>query len=209
MAKKRREGAIPCIAQRTYLRNGSTKGSVQGIRVDIRGSQKTELSDIAENVGYSNSATAADVLAVWNAMEYEIIRALEDGRRVSLGNLGTLRLEVGTKPGKSTAKSITSKDIEAKGITFTPSKKLSQRLKDITFECDGIIKHELSASRTEEVLTEYFATRQYISARNYATLCHCSESTARRRIAEMIEEGRLVKSGVAKGLYALPTPTDL
>ena len=209
MAKKRREGAIPCIAQRTYLRNGSTKTSVQGIRVDIRSSQKTELSDIAENVGYANSATAADVLAVWNAMEYEIIRALEDGRRVSLGNLGTLRLEVGTKPGKSTAKSVTSKDIEAKGITFTPSKKLSQRLKDITFECDGIVKHELSASRTEEVLTEYFATRQYISARNYATLCHCSESTARRRIAEMIEEGRLVKSGVAKGLYALPTPTDL
>ena len=209
MAKKRREGAIPCIAQRTYLRNGSTKTSVQGIRVDIRSSQKTELSDIAENVGYANSATAADVLAVWNAMEYEIIRALEDGRRVSLGNLGTLRLEVGTKPGKSTAKSITSKDIEAKGITFTPSKKLSQRLKDITFECDGIVKHELSASRTEEVLTEYFATRQYISARNYATLCHCSESTARRRIAELLEEGRLVKSGVAKGLYALPTPTDL
>lgn len=209
MAKKRREGAIPCIAQCTYLRNGSTKASVQGIRIDIRSSQKTELSDIAENVSYANSSTAADVLAVWNAMEYEIIRALEDGRRVSLGNLGTLRLEVGTKPGKSTAKSITSKDIEAKGITFAPSKKLSQRLKDITFECDGIVKHELSASRTEEVLTEYFATRQYISARNYATLCHCSESTARRRIAEMIEEGRLVKSGVAKGLYALPTPTDL
>ena len=209
MAKKRREGAIPCIAQRTYLRNGSTKGSVQGIRVDIRSSQKTELSDIAESVGYANSATAADVLAVWNAMENEIIRALEDGRRVSLGNLGTLRLEVGTKPGKSTAKSITSKDIEAKGITFTPSKKLSQRLKDITFECDGIVKHELSASRTEEVLTEYFATRQYISARNYATLCHCSESTARRRIAQMLKEGKLVKSGVAKGLYALPSPTDL
>ena len=209
MAKKRKEGAIPCIAQRTYLRNGSTKASVQGIRVDIRGSQKTELSDIAESVGYANSATPADVLAVWSAMEREIIRALENGRRVSLGNLGTLRLEVGTKAGKSTAKSVTSKDIEAKGVTFTPSKKLNQKLKDITFECDGIVKHELSTSRTEEALTEHFAKHQYISARNYATLCHCSESTARRRIAQMLKEGKLVKSGVAKGLYALPSPTDL
>ena len=203
MAKKRREGAIPCIAQRTYLRNGSTKASVQGIRVDIRGSQKIELSDIAESVGHANSATAADVLAVWNAMEYEIIRALEDGRRVSLGGLGTLRLEVGTKPGKSTAQSITSKDIEAKGITFTPSKKLAQTLKGLAFECDGTVKHELSTSSTEEVMAEYLATHQYISARNYATLCHCSESTARRRIAEMLKAGRLVPSEVVKGLYQL------
>lgn len=202
MAKKKKEGGIRCLAQRTYLRNGSTKASVQGIRVDIMGSQKTELSDIAESVGYANSATPADVLAVWSAMEREIIRALENGRRVSLGGLGTLRLEVGTK-GKSTAKSVTSKDIEAKGVTFTPSKKLNQKLKDITFECDGIVKHELSTSRTEEALTEYFTKYQYISARNYATVCHCSESTARRRIAEMLEEGKLVKSGVAKGLYKL------
>lgn len=203
MAKKKKEGGIRCTAHRTYLRNGSTKASVQGIRVDVMGSQKTELKDIAESIGYANSATPADVLAVWGAMEYEIIRALENGRRVSLGNLGTLRLEVGTKKGKSTAKSVTSKDIEAKGITFTPSKKLNQKLKDLTFECNGIVGHELSASRTEETLAEYFATHQYISARNYASLCHCSESTARRRIAQMRNEGKLVPSGVAKGVYQL------
>ena len=203
MAKKRKEGAIPCIAQRTYLRNGSTKASVQGIRVDIRGSQKTELSDMAESIGYANTATPADVQAVWGAMEHEIIRALENGRRVSLGKLGTLRLEVGTKPGKSTARSITSKDIEAKGITFTPSKELKQKLKEFTFECDGIASHPLSALRTEEALTEHFTKQQYISARSYATLCHCSESTARRRIAQMLSEGKLMPSGIAKGLYKL------
>ena len=203
MAKKKKEGGIRCLAHRTYLRSGSSKASVQGIRVDIMSSQKTELSDMAESIGYANTATPADVLAVWGAMEYEIMRALENGRRVSLGKLGTLRLEVGTKPGKSTARSITSKDIEAKGITFTPSKELKQMLKELTFECDGIASHPLSALRTEEALTEYFATHQYISVRDYATLCHCSESTARRRIAQMLSEGKLVPSGIAKGLYKL------
>ena len=134
MAKKKKEGGIRCLAHRTYLRSGSSKTSVQGIRVDIMGSQKTELSDMAESIAYANTATPADVLAVWGAMEHEIMRALENGRRVSLGRLGTLRLEVGTKPGKSTARSITSKDIEAKGITFTPSKQLAQKLKELTFE---------------------------------------------------------------------------
>ena len=55
----------------------------------------------------------------------------------------------------------------------------------------------------EEALIEHFATHQYISARNYATLCHCSESTARRRIAQMLSEGKLMPSGIAKGLYKL------
>lgn len=138
------------------------------------GSQKTTLKDMAESIGHANSATPSDLLAVWDAMEREIVRALENGRRVALGNLGTLRLEVGTKQGKSTARSITSKDVEAKGVTFQPSK------------------------QQDRVLAEHFATHQYISARTFATLTHCSESTARRRIAA---DGRLVPSGISKGLY--------
>ena len=48
------------------------------------------------------------------------------------------------------------------------------------------------------------AHRAYLrSGSNYATLCHCSESTARRRIAQMLSEGTLEPSGFAKGLYKL------
>jgi predicted histone-like DNA-binding protein len=161
------------------------------------GSQKTTLKDMAESIGHANSATPSDVLAVWDAMEREIVRALENGRRVALGNLGTLRLEVGTKQGKSTARSITSKDVEAKGVTFQPSKQLDRVLADLTFECDGIVAHPLSGARTEEALTEHFATHQYISARTYATLTHCSESTARRRIAAQQADEFYCRAGVS------------
>lgn len=204
MAKSsKKQGGIPCKVTRRYLRNGSNKASVQGVRVSITHGQKTELEDMARAINHANSATVADVLAVWNAMEEEIIRALEDGRRVALGNLGTLRLEVGTKPGKSTAKSITSSDIVAKGLTFQPSKRLIQVIDALTFECDGIVSHPLSEQRTEEALAEHFASHQYISARTYATLTHCSLSTARRRIAEMVTAGRLIKSGIARGVYQI------
>lgn len=203
MAKKARKSGIRCVARRCYLRSGSSKASVQGIRVDVMSSQKTTLKDMADSISYANSATPSDVIAVWDAMEREIIRALENGRRIALGNLGTLRLEVGTKSGKSTAKSITSTDIEAKGITFQPSKQLTQVLADLAFECDGIVGHPLSDLRAEEALAGYFAKRQYISVRNYAELCHCSASTARRRIAALVAEGRLVRSTISKGLYEL------
>ena len=201
MAKKTKKSGIRCIAHRCYLRSGSSKASVQGIRVDVMGSQKTTLKDMAESIGHANSATPSDVLAVWDAMEREIVRALENGRRVARGNLGTLRLEGGTKQRKSTAQSITSKDVEAKGVTFQPSKQLDRVLADLTFEGDGIVAHPLSGTRTEEALTEHFTTHQYISARTYATLTHCSESTARRRIAALVADGRLVPSGISKGLY--------
>lgn len=202
MAKSsKKSGAIPCKVTRRYLRNGSKKSSIQGLRVSITHGQKTELEDMAQAINYANSATEADVLAVWSAMEKEIIRALEDGRRVSLGKLGTLRLEVGAKPGKSTATSITSSDIIAKGITFQPSKHLTQIIDSLTFECDGIVNYPLSEQRTEEALAQHFASHQYISVRTYATLTHCSLSTARRRIAEMVTAGRLTKSGIARGLY--------
>lgn len=204
MAKSsKKQGAIPCKVTRRYLRNGSNKASVQGVRVSITHGQKTELEDMARAINHANSATVADVLAVWNAMEEEIIRALEDGRRVALGNLGTLRLEVGTKPGKSTAKSITSSDIVAKGLTFQPSKRLTQVIDSLTFECDGIVSHPLSDQRSEEALAQHFASHQYISVRTYATLTHCSLSTARRRIAEMVTKGRLIKSGIARGVYQI------
>ena len=201
MAKKKKEGGIRCLAHRTYLRSGSSKTSVQGIRVDIMGSQKTELSDMAESIAYANTATPADVLAVWGAMEHEIMRALENGRRVSLGRLGTLRLEVGTKPGKSTARSITSKDIEAKKVTFAMSKQLKQAISELTFECNGIVAHPLSEYRAEEALAEYFSKHQYINARTFATVCKCSRSTAYRRIDELKAAGKLRPSAFPSGMY--------
>lgn len=205
MAKSsKKSGSIPCKVTRRYLRNGSTKNSVQGLRVSLPYAHKVEVADMARSINNANSATESDVLAVWSAMEREIIRALESGNRVALGNLGTLRLEVGSKPGKSTAKSITSSDIMAKSITFQPSKHLTQVINDLTFECDGTVSHPLSAQRTEEALTEYFATNTHITVRTYATLIHCSIATARRRIAELLADGLLVKSGIARGVYTLP-----
>ena len=203
MSKKSAQSPIKCRATRRYLFNGNETDDLQGIRVTAAYPQKRTLNDMAKSINHSTTANEADVLAVWTAMEAEIIRTLCDGNRVELGTLGTLSLEIGTRKRKSATEGITSKDIEAKGIIFTPSKKVAQRLRELTFECDGIVGHPLSSFRADEALAEYFATHQYISARGYATLCHCSESTARRRIAQMLSEGKLEPSGIAKGLFKL------
>ncbi len=201
--KARKSGAIHCEVTRRYLRNGAATDSIQGLRVSIPHAHKVGVADMARSINNAHSATVADVIAVWNALEGEIIRALEDGNRIALGNLGTLHLEVGAKAGKSNAASITSRDIVAKGITFRPSKHLVQLMGELSFECDGTVNHPLSPHRTEEALSSHFATHTYITVRTYATLTHCSIATARRRIAEMVQAGRLIKSGMARGVYQL------
>ena len=201
VSKKSKRGAIKCRATRRHLLNGTDTKDLQGIRVTIAYGQKRTLHDMAESINYASSATVADVLAVWNSMESEILHILSNGDRVELGNLGTLSLEVGTEKRKDAKEGITSKEIIAKGITFTPSKKTTKMRESLTFECDGIVAHPLSEPRAEEALEEYFSTRQYINTRTFATVCKCSLSTAYRRIEEMVASGKLKKCPISKGLY--------
>lgn len=192
---------IKCRATRRHLLNGAETKDLQGIRVTVAYSQKRTLNDLAESINNASSATVADVLAVWNGMEQEIIRTLLDGNRVELGALGTLSLEVGTTKRKGAGEGITGKDIVAKGVTFTPSQRLSQVVGELTFECDGIVANPLSDTHAEEALAEYFDKCQYINTRTFATVCKCSLSSAYRRIEELVAKGKLKKSPVAKGLY--------
>ena len=200
MAKKKKSG-IKCRATRSNLRNGTKTANPQSIRVSIAYPQKYTLRDMAESINNACSLGVSDVLAVWTAMEDEIIRLLGQGGRIELGSLGILSLSVGTKQLKSVSEGITSSDIEAKDVNFTISKQLRQKLAELTFECDGIVSHPISDARMREALKEYFATHQYITVRNFATLCKCSLSTADRRIKSLISEGKLRKSDISSRMY--------
>lgn len=201
MSKKSTKSTIKCRATRRHLLNGTETGDLQGIRVTVAYPQKRTLHDIAKSINNACSMGVPDVLAVWTAIEEEIIRTLSDGNRVELGTLGFLSLEVGTKHRKSVDEGVTSKDIVAKSITFAPSKQLTQVLDGLSFECDGIVAHPLSESRAEEALAEYFSEHQYISVRTLATVCKCHRSTAYRRIATLVAEGKLKQSSISSGLY--------
>ena len=195
------ESVIKCRATRCSLRNGAQQDNLWGIRVNVAYSQRKELKDLAKAINNACTVTEADVFAVWSAMEHEIMHALSNGDRIVLGNLGTLSLEVGTAQRKSYGETFTSKDIVAKGVSFQPSKQLSEFVGGFSFECDGVVGHPLSEQSTEEALDGYFAQHTYINTRTFATVCKCSLSTAYRRIAELVAEGKLVEDQLAKGMY--------
>lgn len=201
MAKKTSKSAIKCRATHRHLLNGNQTHNLEGIRVTVASSQKHTLSDMAEVINDKCTVSVSDVLAVWSAMEGEIVRILSQGGRIELGTLGVLSLEVGTRGRKSVDEGITNKDIVAKGVTFAPSKKLKQAMADFAFECDGLVTKPLDDDQMMRALEEYLDKKPCIIPRVFATLCHCSSSTAYRRINELVADGVLRKSDLAPGSY--------
>ena len=201
MAKKTSKSAIRCRATHRHLLNGNQTHNLEGIRVTVASSQKHTLSDMAEIINDKCTVSVSDVLAVWSAMEGEIVRILSQGGRIELGTLGVLSLEVGTRGRKSVDEGITNKDIVAKGVTFAPSKKLKQAMADFAFECDGLVTKPLDDDQMMRALEEYLDKKPCIIPRVFATLCHCSSSTAYRRINELVADGVLRKSDLAPGSY--------
>lgn len=201
MAKKTSKSAIKCRATHRHLLNGNQMHDLEGIRVTVASSQKHTLSDMAEIINDKCTVSVSDVLAVWSAMEGEIVRILSQGGRIELGTLGVLSLEVGTRERKSVDEGITPKDIVAKGVTFAPSKKLKQAMADFAFECDGLVTKPLDDDQMMDALEEYLDKKPCIIPRVFATLCHCSSSTAYRRINELVADGVLRKSDIAPGSY--------
>ena len=201
MAKKTSKSAIKCRATHRHLLNGNQTHNLEGIRVTVASSQKHTLSDMAEIINDKCTVSVSDVLAVWSAMEGEIVRILSQGGRIELGTLGVLSLEVGTRGRKSVDEGITNKDIVAKGVTFAPSKKLKQAMADFAFECDGLVTKPLDDDQMMRALEEYLGKKPCIIPRVFATLCHCSSSTAYRRINELVADGVLRKSDIAPDSY--------
>ena len=92
-------------------------------------------------------------------------------------------------------------EIVAKGITFRPSKNLAKQISGLAFEWDGVVKQPLADEALTEALDDYFAQHEYITVRNFASICKCSPSTAGRRIKELIAQGKLRQSDISERMY--------
>lgn len=81
------------------------------------------LEQIADRIEKRSTVSSSDCKAVLDALQYEIIEALKDGKSVRLGDLGSFRTVVkGT--GQVQAADVTADDIKSVKVTFTKSSKM-------------------------------------------------------------------------------------
>lgn len=86
------------------------------------------LPDFYSRIQEATTISTADLKAVVNALQEQIIYQLKQGYSVRLGDLGSFHVTIHAK-GKQTAAECSSKDIKNVRVQFTPSANMRNRLK--------------------------------------------------------------------------------
>ena len=86
------------------------------------------IRELCKKVAERCTATSSDVKAVIDAIEYEIIEAVKDGKSVRLGMLGSFRPTI-TSEGAATAEAWNSSMAKSVNVRFTQGAEMKRALK--------------------------------------------------------------------------------
>ena len=91
-------------------------------------------NDIAKMIAQRSALTAGDVASVLINYSEIVCELLDDGCKVSLGELGSLRASLRSKAVADPGDFDTRLHIQRANIVFTPSKRLKQMLKSCKYK---------------------------------------------------------------------------
>ncbi len=88
---------------------------------------KIGFDELATRITATCTVTRHDCLAVLSALQEQIIFALQEGKRISLGDVGSFRLTI-QGSGSTTAKEYNVSLMKRLHVCFSPSSKLKEAL---------------------------------------------------------------------------------
>lgn len=91
------------------------------------------LEDLSEGIEQISTAHGADIRLVVYAMQSVLINALEDGKIVRLGELGSIRVSFSSE-GEESEEQVSSSSIKGARTVFNPGKKLKKSLKHLKYK---------------------------------------------------------------------------
>ena len=99
--------------------------------------EPVKLPALVKSIEKITSLSSADVKSCLDALQYEIISRLKDGKSVRFGDLGTFRVSMQGK-GTATAEEVQVESIKNLKVVFTPSGQIARSIEvgspDIAFE---------------------------------------------------------------------------
>ena len=149
------------------------------------------------------TVTQADVIAAWSMLEVIIAEALANGRRVELGELGILSLEVRAKELKEPGVRLRPADIEVGSVSLKPGALLQKQLQSVTFKIDNECPEPADDESLDMALYKYFAEDGHdaINVKRFALLCGYKETAARSLLKEYVAQGVMEHIPYSRGYY--------
>lgn len=97
---------------------------------------EADINSLAELIADISAISVGDVRSMLYTLTKLVAKELSNGRLVSLGDLGRLRLTLRSKSAKK-AEDFKNDMIKGVGVIFTPGKAIKLLTKDISLECVG------------------------------------------------------------------------
>lgn len=168
-----------------------------------------QLTDAIEKTCTLNRA---DVLAMFAVLRQFAISELSDGNKFHIPGLGYFTLTAKVHdPDHLPYGKITGKDVRLSGIRFMPERKLVQEVaQGMRFER---LKGTSASQRyTDEemrsLLDGYFRENRYLTCRSMRINFSLSDYMARKWLARLTAEGRLVKEGSDRNPVYFPASEE-
>jgi predicted histone-like DNA-binding protein len=95
-------------------------------------SEEIDLDELSQQISFSTTLTETDCQAVIYSLVNTVSQALEQGKIVRLGHLGTFQISIKGTPSENPEDVIAAK-IESASIIYRPGKRFKTMLKNLKF----------------------------------------------------------------------------
>ena len=194
---------MKCRTIRRRKMNGSADSEAWGVGVTLVPQKKIDIDEMGAVSQQRCTVTQADVKAAWSMMEVIIADALANGKRVELGELGVLSLEVRAKQLKEPGERLRGSDVEVGSISLKPGPLLQQQFNRVTFKIDNACSEPTDAESLDMALYKYFGEdgHEGITVKHFGHLSGYKETAARALLKEYIAQGVMERVPMSRGYY--------
>ncbi len=153
--------------------------------------------EMAKRIHSRCTVTPADVKAVLSALSDIAVDCFRNGERIHIEGFGYFQITLSCPP-VCTEKEIRSESIRLDSVVFRPEKALKDRLETIRFERAPRKRHSklLTEEEMEARLQSHFSTHPHISRQDFQSLMACTQTTANRRLKQLVDSGKLQRTGL-------------
>lgn len=194
---------MKCRTIRRRKMNGSADSEAWGVGVTLVPQEKIDIDEMGAVSQQRCTVTQADVKAAWSVMEVIIADALANGKRVELGELGILSLEVRAKQLKEPGERLRGSDVEVGSISLKPGPLLQQQFYRVNFKIDNACSEPTDAESLDMALYKYFGEdgHEGITVKHFGHLSGYKETAARALLKEYIAQGVMERVPMSRGYY--------
>ena len=159
--------------------------------------QHIDTDYLAKEIQQATSLTEGDVKAVLESLSHFMGSRLREGERVHLDGIGYFRVSLTTTEPVVAATKRKLTKVKMAGVKFRADQKLKNEIG--TIKAKALKANEHSAKLTDKEidrrLTNYFATRPFMTRNDFQSVCGMMRTTAMRHIRRLRTEGKLKNEG--------------